>query len=252
MTPLDAYVHDVISRHTSNSNLFVAQNVINQLTPSITTWANGHLNYVRASGSVAKGTAISGLSDIDILISVKQTAVETLKEVYEKLYNRLTTDGYRPLRQNVSLGLIINGWKVDVVPAKKQSPLANEHWMWSHKQQTRRETNIHEHVGYVTRSNRLNEIKLLKIWKKLHGLEFPSFPLEVTVIKALHGQSFTTTAANFVKVMEYIRDTLPTARIIDPTKPSNVLSDELTPQEKNTLSTAARNSLNLAWEQVLW
>ena len=138
------------------------------------------------------------------------------------------------------------------MPAKKQSNLTNDHSLWSHKKQARRETNIHDHVRYVTSSNRLNEIRLVKIWKKLHGLEFPSFPLEVTVIKALNGHSLTTPAANFVKTLNYLKDLLPTARIIDPTKPSNVLSDEMTQAEKQKIANAAATALNSNWEQVIW
>ena len=252
MNDSDRYVYDVLNRHQSQSSLLVAQAVINNLTNSINAWANGHLHGVYPSGSIAKGTAISESSDVDILVSVKNTATESLKDVYEKLFNRLTTDGYAPRRQNVSLGITLSGWKIDIVPAKKQSLLNNDHSLWSHKQQTWRETNIHQHVQFVTNSNRINEIKLLKIWKKLHNLEFPSFPLEVTVINALSGRSTTTPAANFVTVLEYLRDSFSTARIIDPTKSSNILSDDLTLLEKTNLSTAAGNSLTGQWNQVLW
>jgi hypothetical protein len=252
MTPHDTYVRNVLLRHQSSSNLLVAQNLINTLSGSINLWANGHLQGVSPSGSVAKGTAISGISDVDILISVKSTATETLKEVYEKLYNRFIADGYNPRKQNVSLGLTLGNWKVDVVPAKLQSAWTTEHSLWSHKSQARRSTNIHKHIQVVTSSLRTNEIKLLKIWKKLHQLEFPSFPLEVTVITALKGRSYVSTAANFVTVLEYLRDSFLSASIIDPTKPSNILTDELTVAEKTAISNAARNSFGRDWEQVLW
>lgn len=252
MSASDIYAYGVLNSHTSSGSLAAAQAVIAALTPSINTWANGHLFGIYPAGSVAKGTAISGTSDVDILISVKDTAAETLQEVYEKLFNRLTTDGFTPRRQNVSLGVTINGLKVDVVPAKKQSTLNTTHSLWSHKKQTWRETNIHEHINYVTSSGRLDEIRLVKVWRKLHGLEFPSFPLEVLVVEALNGYAFDDIALNFAQVLTYIRDTLPTARLIDPTKPSNILSDELTVAEKALLSSTARDHLNKTWAEVVW
>lgn len=248
----DTYAYNVLNNHASSGSVAAAQEVIALLMPSINTWANGHLFGVYPAGSVAKGTAISGTSDVDILISVKETAVETLQQVYEKLFNRLTTDGFAPRRQNVSLGVTINGWKVDIVPAKKQSALNTVHSLWSHKKQTWRETNIHEHIDHVTSSGRLDEIRLMKVWKKLHGLEFPSFPLEVLVIEALNGHSFDSLSSNFVQVLIYVRDTLPTVRLIDPTKPSNVLSDELSVAEKALLSSTARDHLNKTWGEVVW
>lgn len=252
MSPNEEYVFDVLKRHQTLSSVIVARVVVDILRPSINTYAHQFLDGVYIAGSIAKGTAISSNSDVDILISIKDTASETLNEIYETLFNRLITDGYYPRRQNVSLGLSVNGWKVDVVPAKKHSAWSNNHSIWSNKHQTHRETNIHEHVKYVTESNRLNEIKLLKIWRNLHKLEFPSFLLEVTVITALRGYGFNNVAENFVKVLEYIRDNIQNARIIDPTKPSNILSDELSNSEKLTLSQAAINSLGGRWNQALW
>jgi predicted nucleotidyltransferase len=233
--------------------MVVANSVISTLRPVINTWAGNHLEGIYISGSVAKGTVVADLSDVDILISIKPTATESLKEVYDKLHNTLGSNGYVVRKQNVSLGITIDGgWKVDIVPAKKQSAWTTEHSLWSHKMQAWRSTNIHQHVSYVTSSGRAEDIRLIKIWKKLHNIEFPSFLLEVVVIDALRGMSYDNFANNFAIIMTYIRDNITTRRVIDPTKPSNILSDELTSAEKKALSTAAANSLNLNWEKVLW
>lgn len=248
----DAYARAVLATHESTSSILIANGIINSLSPSIITWANGHLLGIHPSGSVAKGTAIQGSSDVDILVSVSDTAVETLKQVYEKLFNRLSADGYSPRRQNVSLGVTIDGRKVDIVPAKRHSAWTTNHSIWSHKQQSWRETDIHKHVEYVTSSGRVDEIRLIKIWKKLHNLEFPSFPLEVAVIESLKWRSYGDIANNFARALQYIRDELPTISLQDPTKPSNILTDELTTSEKNTLSNKAREHLSLRWFEVLW
>src|SRR5688572_29593188 len=121
MTSEDQYVAGVLQRHQSLSSTLIAQGVINTLSGSIGAWSNGHLHGVYPSGSIAKGTAISGSSDVDILISLKNTATTSLKDIYETLFNKLTSDGFTPRRQNVSLGIVLNGWKVDIVPARKQS-----------------------------------------------------------------------------------------------------------------------------------
>ncbi len=134
MTP-EAYVQSVLLRHQTNSSIPVAQGLINILRGSIEPWANIHLEGIYPSGSIAKGTAISGLSDVDILVSIRNSANETLKEIYDSLYTKLSEDGYSPTKQNVSLGLILNGRKIDVVPAKRQQTtlFSTEHSLWSHK-----------------------------------------------------------------------------------------------------------------------
>ena len=248
----DQHVQNVLINHASPSSIQVAQAVIASLTPSLMAWANGHLVEVIPAGSIAKGTAIKDCSDVDILVSVPITAKETSQEVYEKLFNRLDADGFAPHKQNVSIGMTLSGWKVDVVPAKRQSNLHTVHNIWSNKKKGRRETNIHHNVSHVSSSGRIEEIRLVKIWKKLHKLEFPSFPLEIAVIKALEDHPFGTVADNFVRVLEYLRDEFPRVRLVDPTKPSNILSDELSGEEKSKLSITAGDHLNRNWAEVLW
>ncbi len=247
------YVHGVLGRHRSGGSILAAQGVVTILLPTIRPWAAGYLKDFSPSGSVAKGTAVIGSSDIDVLISLDHTLNMSLKDIYESLFRKLTETGYQPRRQNVSLGLSLNGLKVDVVAARRQDAWSNEHGIWSHKMQSHRQTNVHEHVRIVAGSGRVDEIKLMKIWRNVHGLDFPSFPLEVTTIKALSGHGRLDTAANFRHVLTYVRDSLPSARIIDPTKLSNILSDELTVQEKARLSSAAASSLREPnWGQVVW
>jgi hypothetical protein len=252
MTP-HQYMIGVLGKHQTAGSLVAAQGVIDTLSSSINEWAGDYLYELTPSGSIAKGTAISGPSDVDVLVSLDHTLGMSLKDIYESLFRRMTAEGYAPRRQNVSLGLGVNGWKVDLVPGRRQSSLTDDHSIWSHKMQSHRETNIHEHVRLVANSGRINEIKLVKVWRKLHGLEFPSYLLEVVTIDALHGNSSSDIASNFSRILVYIRDILPRFRIIDPTKPSNVLSDELTVVEKQRLSSAASRSLSEPyWEQVIW
>jgi predicted nucleotidyltransferase len=247
----DQYLQGVLVRHQSAGNMTVAQTVANNLSAPINAWANGFLDGMYISGSVAKGTAISGTSDVDILVLLIPGTPENLQQVYETLHTALTNSGHRPVRQNVSLGLQVGAIKVDVVPSKRQSLQTNDHSLWSHKKSTWRQTNIHRHVQLISQSGRVDDIKLIKIWRKLHNLDFPSFLLEMTVLQALRGSTYSL-ANNFVTVLEYIRDTLPKARILDPSNTNNAVTDELNQQEKQLLANAAARSLSSNWNQVVW
>ena len=57
------------------------------------------------------------------------------------------------------------------------------------KKDTRKQTNIQKHINDISNSGRTNEIKLLKIWRELNRLEFPSIYMEYLVIKILSGKS---------------------------------------------------------------
>ena len=50
----------------------------------------------------APGTAVLSGTDIDLFLSLSESTSETLKEVYNKLFECLTSAGYSPKRQNVS------------------------------------------------------------------------------------------------------------------------------------------------------
>ena len=78
------------------------------------------LSDVSPSGSFAKGTANRSGTDIDLFISLSQNTPETLKQIYDKLFSRMTEKGYSPKRQNVSINVKVNGYDVDLVPARRQ------------------------------------------------------------------------------------------------------------------------------------
>jgi hypothetical protein len=42
-----------------------------------------------------------------------------------------------------------------------------------------------------------------------------------------------------MKVFEYLRDTFPTARVVDPANTNNIISDDLTASERATVKAAA-------------
>lgn len=71
------------------------------------------------------------------------------------------------------------------------------------KKDTRRQTNIQKHINDISNSGRTNEIKLLKIWRELNKLEFPSIYMEYLVIEILSGKSRDSgsLADNFMYVL---------------------------------------------------
>ena len=96
------------------------RNVQATVLPVIREWAGGQLVAVRPSGSFAKGTANNSGTDIDLFISLAQSTSETLKEIYQSLLNRMSQKGYNPKPQNVSIGVKVSGYSVDLVPGKRQ------------------------------------------------------------------------------------------------------------------------------------
>ncbi|HSW74876.1 MAG TPA: hypothetical protein VLG16_03330 [Candidatus Saccharimonadales bacterium] len=258
MTP-DQYLAQLLQNYEARANQQQALALIQALSPDLRAWAGNLLFEIIPAGSYAKGTAIAGLSDLDILVSISSQYTGTLEEMYWSLHRSLDASGYSPRAQNVSVGINAGNWKVDIVPAKRQPDLLTfNHSLWSKKSGTHRTTNIHRQIATVSQSRHKTEIKLVKIWKMRHGLEFPSYLLETTVMEALRGTVLPifappSLANNFMRVLRFIQDELPNRQIIDPVKQSNILSDELTVEEKRRLSQQAGTSIaEPYWENIVW
>ncbi len=77
------------------------------LMPILRQWAGDHLLGVYPSGSFRKGTAVRSGTDIDLFLSLSEHTNGTLKEVYNRLFDCLTSAGYSVRRQNVSLNITV-------------------------------------------------------------------------------------------------------------------------------------------------
>src|SRR5690606_37306414 len=116
--------------------------------------------------------------------SLSDQTPETLKEIYEKLFVHLKEQGYTPKRQNVSINIKVNGFDVDLVPAKRQNYLTNDHSLYARRKDTWKRTNIETHIAHVIAAGRQQETRIIKLWRTQKGLDFPSFYVELAVIKA--------------------------------------------------------------------
>ena len=374
----DQYLHGILLREAvdagPNSPLLALQTT---LMPVLRQWAGDNLVGVYPSGSFMKGTAVRSGTDIDLFLSLSEHTNETLKEVYDKLFDCLTSDGYSPRRQNVSLNITVprasgaeapisaaadgtagsraliqnsrgpsfsadgesrapskpspdlskpsgassepsralsnpaktSGAKapisaaadgtaesraltqgsrvpsfsaaresraasklideralrysVDLVPGKRQNARSSDHSLYRRRADTWTKTNISTHARTVVGAGRADEIRILKLWRNQKGLDFPSFYLELSVIRALSpkpvpglllGSPPVTLAQRVMKVFDYLRDSFPAARIADPANSNNIISDDLTAQEKAKVSAAAkaaREAARSSWEDIV-
>lgn len=247
----DEYLTQIIAKYLINEAGVKAQ--VQSIYPTIQRWADGYLMEAIYSGSIAKGTAISLSTDADVFISLSSTTPESLSEIYDSLCNALSEAGYQARKQNVSIGVNVAGYKIDFVPGKRQSQYGYDHSLYKNKANTWIKTNVKTHVSHVANSNRINEIKLTKIWRELNHLDFPSFYLELAVIDCLSGHSYSDLSGNFWHVLSFLQDDFVNKRYIDPANANNVVSDDLGSSEKQIIRRAAAAArMHRDWSQVVW
>lgn len=255
------YLQQILQKYQAR-DLVNYSAAISQLKSILREWASSCYVDVLDSGSRAKGTAISIASDVDYLISLSSNCNENsggLKNIYDLLYEKLKTN-YRDIRkQNVSIRLNINGLEVDVTPARKQTGNTNDHWLYVSKLDTRKQTNIQKHINDVSRSGRINEIKLLKVWRELNKLDFPSIYLEYLVINNIllnKSKDITNLGSNVWYVLNELAKDFEnplSARIVDPANSANILSDLLDQTEKNKIISAAKLATRQSnWNKIIW
>ncbi|MFH1083637.1 MAG: nucleotidyltransferase [Pseudomonadota bacterium] len=221
--------------------------------PVLQKWGGSYLNSAEFSGSLAKGTGVTIGTDADIFLSLSSSTPGTLANMYLTLYKAVTAAGYTARKQNVSIGLKVNGYSIDLVPGRRQSQHGNDHSLYLSKADTWTQTNVAKHIAHVQGSGRVDEIRVLKVWRQLHGLEFASFFLEMAVIDALAYARVGNLAANVLTVLEHLRDNIKSVRYVDPANTNNVISDDCTAAEKSTIAAQAANSRGQqAWERIVW
>jgi predicted nucleotidyltransferase len=247
----DQYLFDILRREAvDTSATSPALNVLNILRQPLINWAGGRLFALFPSGSFAKGTANRSGTDIDIFISLSHETTETLRDIYSKLHDRMTELGYSPTKQNVSINIKVGSYDVDLVPGKRHDAFSSDHSLYRRKADTWQQTNVLKHIQVVRESHRLNECRILKLWRKQKRLEFPSFYVELTVIEALRG-SGATLSENVRKSLEYMRDRFTSARVVDPANTNNIISDDLTIAEKTAVKNAAERALAGSWTELV-
>ena len=233
----DQYLRNVLTQYQVNAA--VAQAVAQQqIEPVVQQWAGHYLSGIELSGSIAKGTANAGTNDMDLFIAVSSSTPGTLKEIYESLHD-LAAARWPTRRQNVSIGVQLASFHFDLVPGRMQSGYQNWFSLWRNKAQAWTQTNIALQIQTVAQSGRTEEIRILKRWRTLAGLDFPSFVLELAVLRALHGRRRGDLANNVSAALDWMRDNMRTAQLVDPANTNNSVSDDLSANDRAAIAVAA-------------
>ncbi|WP_222829237.1 hypothetical protein [Terriglobus saanensis] len=71
-------------------------------------------------------------------------------------------------------------------------------------------------------------------------------------MRALAGKIRLSLSDNVWTILEYLAESFSAARIVDPANTNNVISDDLTATEKQSIAAAARTARNApTWEEIV-
>jgi hypothetical protein len=159
----DKYVESVLAKHqVPRGPTSPAERLGSAVAGPLRTRAGKQLNALEYSGSYAKETGVHGISDVDVFVFLKADTTNALKDIYDGLYSLAQKQGWSPRRQNVSVGVTVNGTRGDLVPGKVQTGYQNCHSLYLRKRGSWMQTNVALHVDTVRNSGRLREIRAVK------------------------------------------------------------------------------------------
>ncbi len=257
------YLYQILQKYNARDLSQHSYN-ISQLKTKLIHWASGCYLNILDSGSRAKGTAISLASDVDYVVSLSNNCNDNnggLKACYDSLLTMLNNAyGSQNVRkQNVSVRLKLNGLEIDVTPAKRQSGTTHIHSIYVSKSGSWAQTNIQRHIIDISQSGRTNEIRILKIWRNLHALDFPSIYLEYLLVNNIllnKSKDVNSLENNVWFTLNELAKTQGNplySRITDPANTNNILSDLLTNVDKQKIINQAQLAIKATnWNQIIW
>ena len=221
----------------------------------IQSWYSERLVSVYNSGSFAKGTSIRGGADLDLFISLRPGTGKSLRRIYNYLHERVSAEGMSPRRQNVSIGVEVDNVKVDLVPARKHAG-SDDHSLYLRRDDGWVKTNVDRHISMVRNAGKSPTIRATKVWRSNRGLGFPSFYLELAVLRALTHHPARGTADELQQVLEFLSTDFVDEEFADPSNEMNMISDDLTLGQRQAIASQANASLRRIsdglWERVVW
>lgn len=250
MSP-DLYVLEVLSRY--NVPTAPALKASQDIAETIKGWTRRYLLAQVVTGSYSKGTRIKGGTDIDLVLSVGPRTPGTMQKVYENLFAYMRAKGYRARRGCVSVSVVSEGFKLDLIPARVQWGTSNNHEVYVAASGKTQMVHFESQVKHVRDSGWLKEIIALKIWRDLRGLDFPSYYLELVVLQSLKNANSQRHAHNLLAVLRHISQHLEDKPVMDPTNIHNAVSDCLSPDKKRAVALAARQSADQTdLRKIIW
>lgn len=160
------------------------------------------LRKILLSGSLAKGTSLRSLNDIDMACYISGADVpndiskllEYLAERLRKAFPNFSPDQVKPQTYSVTVSFRGSGLDIDVVPILYDG---NEEWygnLVSQEDGTFLKTNIPLHIQFIRKRKQTNEthfaqvVRLAKYWARLMkqeraGFRFKSFMIELIMAK---------------------------------------------------------------------
>jgi hypothetical protein len=281
MTPLHRYLVSVLEKQRMDDRNSVRLKSIRDQIRSDLEPINRYNPRFYYGGSYGKKTMIREAFDLDLVIYFPSTDIRSLRDMYRSVYDSLVRAGYQTESKLVALTLLQppnnpypKDFHVDVVTGKAQDDKFYYADIYDIPHDSPRRTSLKMHIENVREVR--DVIKLMKLWKRRHSLNWQTFAMEQTVVGALKNQNTTENWQTFAmeqtvfgalknqktadlgqcmeKVLLYIKSSVNQLRLIDPANSNNPI--EIPGAKRRAIEQEANRSFDALkmddWESIVW
>lgn len=197
-----------LPKDKANEHRAQARRVRERLQSYLTEHPDFSLKKILLSGSLAKGTALRSLNDIDMAcyisgVDTPQDVSKLLEYLVERLRNafpNFNSDQINPKTYSVTVSFLGSGLDVDVVPVLYYGDTDWYGYLVSQDDGSFLETNIPLHLEFIRKRKQAREkdfaqvVRLVKFWankikRENEGFRFKSFMIEL-ILSHLSDQEF--------------------------------------------------------------
>jgi len=205
-------------------------------------------------GSYGKNTLIRASYDLDIVIYWPSNSQSSIQDIYKGVGSVLQKH-WKPVRsKRVGWELSFEGdFHIDVIPGKLFSSDDKYAFLYNSRTNNRFQTSIKIHIDTIKDSGRRDVIRLMKLWKKRKNVPITSFILEQMVIDGCKERrtSLSDLEPQLNASFHYINNNILTKRILDPANSNNIISNELSKEEKIRIKRLANQAIEAKkWSEV--
>ncbi len=206
------------------------------------------------AGSFKKKTMIKRHYDLDMFIIWTQGFIplNEIEDLFYMVKDALNTKWNRLLKKRVGWRIPYeNEFHVDVIPSIKDENNSNFSYLYNCYENTTLRTSMQVHMEQIEKYNRRDVIKLIKLWKYRRDVPIKTFLLEVITHLACYNVTRESLSDQLEVVFEFIAENIVNRSFYDPANRNNIITENLTLQEKYEIKDKANNALNREyWGQI--
>jgi len=203
------------------------------------------------AGSFKKDTMIRQHYDLDMFI-IWTPGFMPLKDLFYEVEYALNSKWKRIEKKRVGWRVPYeNEFHVDVIPTVQDNHESEYSYLYNCYEKKKLKTSMRIHIEEIEKYNRREVIKLLKLWKYRRNVPIKTFLLEIITHLACYNATRQSLSVQLENVFEYIANNIVDNIFYDPANKNNIISEDLTLQEKYEIRDKAYKALKRKyWGQI--